>query len=246
MIDNKRVLAIIPARGGSKRVPRKNILDLASKPLIVWTIDAALKSEYIDRVVVSTDDKEIAEISKKNGADVPFMRPVELASDSATSIDAVRHAIKALESLNEYYDYLILLQPTSPLRTEKYIDDAIELLIEKKAECIVSICEVDHPVEWTGILPESQSMNNFFPKELQGKRSQDFQTRYRINGAIYIVNIKQALEQKSLILNELIYGFIMQRKDSIDIDEYIDFKIAEVIMSKNVCDHDLCSKTLTP
>jgi len=233
MINNKRILAIIPARGGSKRLPRKNILDLAGKPLIAWSIEAALSSKYIDRVIVSTDDEEIAGISRKYGADLPFMRPNKLATDESSSVNVVLHAINMLKEKGEGYEYIILLQPTSPLRTKKHIDDVIELLIAKKAECIVSICEVDHPIEWTGVLPDSQSMNSFFPKKLQGKRSQDFQTRYRINGAIYIVNAKQALEQKSLILNELSYGYIMQRKDSVDIDEDIDFKIAEVIKSEN-------------
>ena len=128
MIGNKKLLAVIPARGGSKRLPRKNILDLSGKPMISWTIDAALGSKYIDRIVVSTDDQEIAKISKDCGADIPFIRPLELATDYATSIDVVLNLIESLERNNEYYDYIMLLQPTSPLRSTKNINESVELL----------------------------------------------------------------------------------------------------------------------
>ena len=129
MINNKRVVAIIPARGGSKRLPRKNVLPLAGKPLIVWSIEAALASVYIDKTIVSTDDAEIAEISRIAGASVPFMRPPELASDTATSADVVMHALDYLDSQNDHYYYSVLLQPTSPLRTNTDIDAALELCI---------------------------------------------------------------------------------------------------------------------
>ena len=128
MIGQQRLLAIIPARGGSKRLPRKNILDLSGKPLIAWTIEAALNSKYIDRIVVSTDDQEIANISIKHGAEVPFLRPKSLATDDASSIDTVINVLGEIEIIDQHYEYIVLLQPTSPLRTEIDIDKAIELL----------------------------------------------------------------------------------------------------------------------
>lgn len=229
MIKNGKILALITARGGSKRLPRKNILKLADKPLIAWTIESALESKYIDRVVVSTDDDEIASISRCHGADVPFVRPPEFSTDKASSIEVIRHAVGELERLGDAYEYLVLLQPTSPLRNASHIDTAIELFVSKNANCVVSVCEIDHPIEWTGLLPDDCSIDDFFSDGALSRRSQDFQKRYRLNGAIYIVNIRQALEQNSLLLKESGYGFVMKRHDSVDIDEYVDFLYAEVL-----------------
>ena len=148
MIDNKKILAIIPARGGSKRLPRKNILNLAGKPLIAWTIEAALGSKYIDDVIVSTDDNEISTVAKKYGAKVPFIRPDKFSSNHASSISVVLHAIEFFQKADERYDYVVLLQPTSPLRTVKNIDESIELLQQKKCDAIVSVCNVDHSPLW--------------------------------------------------------------------------------------------------
>ena len=131
MIGQQRLLAIIPARGGSKRLPGKNIMDLAGKPLIAWTIEAALNSKYIDRVVVSTDDQEISNVSIKYGVEVPFLRPKSLATDDASSIDTIINVLGEIKIIDQHYEYIVLLQPTSPLRTEIDIDKAIELL-EKK------------------------------------------------------------------------------------------------------------------
>lgn len=149
MYKNKTFLAIIPARGGSKRLPRKNVLDLCGKPLITWSIEAGLNSKYIDKVVVSSDDDEILEISRKFGAET-IKRPDELASDTATTFDAIKHTIDNLEK----YDYIVLLQPTSPLRDQKHIDEAIELLVEKNADAVVSVCEMDHSPLWSNTLPQ--------------------------------------------------------------------------------------------
>ena len=153
---NKTFLAIIPARGGSKRLPRKNLLDLCGKPLIAWSIESALKSKYISKVIVSSDDEEILQISLNFGATV-IKRPDELASDTATTFDAIEHTIKSLEK----YDYVVLLQPTSPLRDEKHIDKAIELLEEKDADAIISVCEVEHSPLWCNTLDENLNMSNF-------------------------------------------------------------------------------------
>ena len=171
MYKGKNILGLIPARGGSKGLPRKNIKPLLGKPLIAWTIEQALASRYLDRVVVSTDNKEIAEISKKYGAEVPFMRPKELAEDNAKGIDVVLHAIDWLKENNKrkQYDLMMLLQPTSPLRATEDIDKAIETLFLKEAKAIVSVCEVAHHPLWANTLPKNGCMKDFIKKEIMNK-----------------------------------------------------------------------------
>lgn len=224
MINNKTFLAIIPARGGSKRLPKKNILDLNGKPLIAWSIEAALKSTYIDKIIVTSDDEKILEISDKFGVNT-ITRPSELASDTATTFDAIKHTIENTEN----HDYIVLLQPTSPLRTEKHINEAIELLEEKNADAIISVCEMDHSPLWSNILPEDLSMTSFLRDEVLNKRSQDLENYYRLNGAIYICKIDKLLEEKTFFVKKDIFAYVMNRKSSIDIDEEIDFKFAEII-----------------
>ena len=224
MYKDKTFLAVIPARGGSKRLPRKNVLDLHGKPLIAWSIEAGLKSKYIDKVVVTSDDAEILDISKKFGAET-IKRPDELASDTATTFDVIKHVMENIER----HDYIVLLQPTSPLRNEKHIDEAIELLEVKNADSIVSVCEMDHNPLWSNVLPKNGSMKGFLRDEVLNKRSQDLEKYYRINGAIYICKAKKLLKEKSFFLKDNIFAYVMDRKSSIDIDEEIDFKIAEVL-----------------
>jgi CMP-N-acetylneuraminic acid synthetase len=220
-----KYLAIIPARGGSKRLPRKNMLDLAGKPLIAWSIEAGEQSSYIDQVVVSSDDEEILAIAKDFGA-MLMKRPEELASDTATTFDAVKHTIENLES----YEYVVLLQPTSPLRSAKHIDEAIELLEQKKADAVVSVCEMEHSPLWSNTLDESLSMEGFLRDEVLNKRSQDLESYFRLNGAIYICRIDKLLKEKSFFLKENIFSYVMSRESSVDIDELIDFKMAEVMI----------------
>lgn len=226
MYKNKTFLAIIPARGGSKRLPRKNALDLNGKPLIAYTIEAGLKSQYIDEVIVTSDNDEILDIAEEYGSLI-IKRPEELASDTSTTFDAIKHTIENVKN----YDYVVLLQPTSPLRSEKDIDKAIELLNNKSANAVVSICETDHSPLWSNTLPENLSMSNFLSEKIANKRSQDLPRYYRLNGAIYICKTDKLLEEESFFLKENIYGMIMDRESSIDIDEKIDFKIAEAILS---------------
>lgn len=224
MYTNKTFLAIIPARGGSKRLPRKNVLDLCGKPLIVHTIEAALKSKYINKVIVSSDDEEILNISSKFGADI-IKRPIDLANDTATTFDTIKHTINNFEK----YDYIVLLQPTSPLRNEKHIDEAMELLEKKKADAIVSVCEMEHSPLWSNTLPKDGNMNNFLKDEILNKRSQDLEKFYRLNGAIYICKTEKLIENKSFFIKENIFAYIMDREYSIDIDEEIDFKMANML-----------------
>lgn len=223
-----KFLAIIPARGGSKRLPRKNVLDLCGKPLIAYSIEAGLQSKYIDKVVVSSDDEEILQISKKFGAET-IKRPDILASDTATTFDAIKHTIDSLEK----YEYIVLLQATSPLRNSKHIDEAIELLEEKKADAVVSVCEMEHSPLWSNTLDDTLSMNNFLKDEVLNKRSQDLEKHYRLNGAIYICKTELLLKEKSFFLKENIFAYIMDRKSSIDIDEEIDFKKAEFFLKQS-------------
>ena len=230
MNKNKTFLAIIPARGGSKRLPRKNVLDLCGKPLIAWSIEAGLKSKYIDKLIVTSDDEDILSISKKYGASI-IKRPEELSSDTATTFDALKHTIDNLEK----YDYIVLLQPTSPLRNEKHLDEAIELLEEKNADAIVSVCEMDHSPLWSNTLPKDGSMKSFLKEEVLNKRSQDLEKYFRLNGAIYICKMDKFLNNKGFFLKENIYAYLMNKEDSPDIDDEFDFLMTEYIMKyKNI------------
>jgi CMP-N-acetylneuraminic acid synthetase len=223
VFNGKTFLAVIPARGGSKRLPRKNLLDLAGKPLIAWTIEAAKQSKYIDHFLVSTDDEEIKIVSEQCGAEV-LTRPAELATDNASSVEVVLHAINA--QLKQY-DYVILLQPTSPLRTAQHIDEAIELLFVKNANAIISVCETDHSPLWSNTLPDDGSLDNFIREEVKDKRSQDLPTYYRLNGAIYLCLINVLIENHSFISKNRCYSFIMDVSSSIDIDTQQDFELVK-------------------
>lgn len=226
MYKDKTFLAIVPARGGSQRLPRKNILNLNGKPLIAWSIEAGLKSKYIDKVIVTSDDSEILDMAKRFGSDT-IKRPDELASDSATTYDTVKHTIDSLGD----YDYIVLLQPTSPLRTSLHIDEAIELLEHKKADAVISVCIVDHSPLWSNTLPNDGSMTGFLREEVKNKRSQDLKTYYRLNGAIYICKKERFLKEKSFFINENIYAYIMNKKSSVDIDDEIDFEFVKTLMT---------------
>jgi len=225
MYRGKTFLAIIPARGGSKRLPRKNVLALNGEPLIAYSIEAGLNSKYIDKVIVTSDDDEILNISKKLGVNT-IRRPAELASDTAATFDAIKHII---ENTNTY-DYIVLLQPTSPLRNENHIDEAIELLEAKGGDSVISVCEMDHSPLWSNTLDDSFSMSGFLKDEVLNKRSQDLEKYYRLNGAIYICKTDKLLEEKSFFLKKNIFAYVMSRKSSVDIDEKIDFEIAKILM----------------
>lgn len=229
MIRNKKVLAIVPARIGSKRLHKKNIYKFNNKPLIYWTIKSAIKSKYIDRVIVSSDDNYILKLSKFYGADVPFKRPKALSKDRSTTTEVVIHLLKKLR-INKN-SIIILLQPTSPLRTTSHIDEAIQVFKGKRfIENLISITKLDHPTEWSQEVGEDLSLKgfNFF----NNRRSQDFPRRYMINGSIYIMNARALLKHKSFILEKNSYGFLMNKNEAIDIDDIEDLKLAEYF-SKN-------------
>lgn len=228
MIDGRIVLALIPARGGSKRLPRKNILPLQGKPLIAWTIEAAIQSQYVDQVIVSTECSEIASVCRKYGAETPFLRPPHLATDTASSNETILHALEAMSEKKN--DIVAILQPTSPLRTVDHIDESLELLVKKKAQGIVSVSECEHSPLWSNTLPINDQMGEFIGSLPTGKRSQDLPTYYRLNGAIYIYTTASLLANHGIFYSNDVYAFKMDRVCSVDIDEALDFHVAEMII----------------
>ena len=231
MYKGKSILALIPARGGSKGLLRKNILPLSGKPLIAWTIEQAKASAYLDKVIVSTDDAEIAEISRRFGAEVPFMRPEKLASDGAKAMDVIIHAIERLEGNGDIYDLTMLLQPTSPLRTAGDIDRAIELLFLKNAGAVVSVCETEHHPFWSNMLPPDGNMKDFLRPDVANKNRQELPVFYRLNGAIYLASVEY-LKTNSGFMSTNTYAYIMPKEHSIDIDTKMDFQFAEFLMQR--------------
>ncbi|ULH30116.1 acylneuraminate cytidylyltransferase family protein [Leptospira weilii] len=223
-MTDQKILGLIPARGGSKGIPRKNIKLIAGKPLIVWTIEAALKSKYLTSIVVSTDDFEIAEIAKQSGASVPFLRPSELATDYSSGIDPVLHA---LDNLPEF-DYVMLLQPTSPLRTSTDIDDCIEFAMKRKTNSVVSVCETQENPFWMFCLDDSLKMTKLLNVE-DVKRRQDSPKIFSLNGSIYLSEVNYFREKKKFITEDTL-AYLMSKESSIDIDDMMDWKLAEILL----------------
>ncbi|PUU86168.1 MAG: N-acylneuraminate cytidylyltransferase [Halanaerobium sp.] len=230
-MDDK-ILAIIPARSGSKRLKDKNIKNLNGKPMISYTIEAALKSEIFSNVIVSTDSHKYAEIAEKVGVEVPFIRPEKLAADESTTNDVILHAISEMEKRNDGYDYFMLLQPTSPLRTAENIKRSYFLAKEKNANAVVSVCETDHNPLWSNTLDKSLSLDNFIDKK-KDQRRQELPTYYRLNGAIYLAKVSY-YKKNNDFYNDKSYAYIMNKRESIDVDDIIDFKLAEVLMEENI------------
>lgn len=227
MLLKNKIIAIIPARGGSKGLVDKNILDFKNKPLIYWTIQSALKSKYIDKVVVSSDSKKIINIAKKFGAEAPFIRPKNLSGDKSLLIDVIVHAIKKMNKKN-IYKYVIYLQPTSPLRNHNHIDNCIEDFFEKKAQIMISAKKIDHPIQWSLKINKNLKITNF--KNFNNVRNrQDYFEYYLPNGAIYLANINYLMKKNSFYTNNTLI-FKMPQDKSIDIDTLFDFKIAEYLM----------------
>lgn len=227
----KKIPAIIPARGGSKGLPRKNVLDICGKPMIAWTIKAALDSKHISDVIVSTDDEEIAKISENWGAQIPFMRPSELAKDDSISIDTYLYTIKKLNSeFNKSIEEFIVLQPTSPLRTSQHVDEAIELFFEKSADSVLSFYENPHPVNWIKIIDKRGFVKDY-QKVSKMKNRQDFEKTYIPNGAIVIIKYQLLKEFRTYYFKKTL-PYIMEKENSIDIDDEFDFRIAEYLLNK--------------
>ncbi len=229
MYKNLKILALIPARGGSKGIKNKNIIDLNGHPLIYYTIQAGLNSRYIDDVVVSTDSDTIASVAKECGASVPFMRPAALASDHAKTIDSVLHAIDTLKAQGTEYDLFILLQPTSPMRDYTDIDAAIEQMINSQSPSLVSISPVTDSPVLIRTIDDHNKLSNLLNMSSTVRR-QDMLPYYVVNGSIYINYVKDLSERTSL--NDNSYGYIMSTEHSIDIDEMQDLEYARIMMKK--------------
>ncbi|MDW7643579.1 MAG: acylneuraminate cytidylyltransferase family protein [Desulfuromonadales bacterium] len=228
MIDGKKILSIIPARGGSKGIKRKNIRDVGGKPLIAWTIDAAAKSRYIDRVVLSSDDEEIIEVARRYGCEVPFLRPSELSGDDTPGIAPVLHALDNLSG----YDVVVLLQPTSPLRTSADIDGAIDFWAKQKAPACVSVSPSAKSPFWMYTLDTNAKLHPLIKKELILRR-QDLPDTMVLNGAIYVADCGWLRTEKTFLTPETV-GFVMPISRSLDIDEEIDLEICDALLSKRI------------
>ncbi len=230
MYKAKKILGVIPARGGSKGVPLKNIINVGGKALIYYSIQCAKYSRYLDRTVISTDDALIKRVAEENGGDVPFMRPEELAKDNSKSIDALVHAVNIMNEIDGPYDYVVLLQNTVPLRKSWHIDEAIEKLFASKERSLVSVTEVEeHPILMR-TLTGDDTLKNLLPMNSTMRR-QDFPKFYKVDGAIYIQKLDEYFNLETS-LNDGKLAYIMEKEYSTDIDNYIDIKIIEYYLEK--------------
>lgn len=231
MIGGKKILALIPARGGSKGLPRKNILPICGKPLIAWSVDKALKSKYVDTVLVTTDSQEIADVAKAAGAHVPFLRPAELATDHSSTYDAIRHALAFLEDQEgQTFDYVVLLEPTSPLREDDDIDRMLEHLVGNAADfdSIISVGEVDeHPSIVRRL--NGANLEPFCPELQQTTRRQDNEPAYFPYGVAYIAKTDVLLAENTFYTRRCTY-FEIKRYQNYEIDDIYGFLCVESIM----------------
>jgi CMP-N,N'-diacetyllegionaminic acid synthase len=230
MVEDKRILGLIPARGGSKGIPRKNIRPLLGKPLLAWTIEEALKSEYLDSVIVSTDDDEIAATALEWGAMIPFIRPAFLASDTARGIDVVIHV---LEELPEN-DVVVLLQPTSPFRSVLDIDQAIELWSEKRRP-VVGVSETSKSPFWMYSINESGMLVPLLKPPANAANRQQLPKAFALNGAVYVSDRESIVRHKSFLLEDTV-PYIMPAERSVDLDSEADWNYAEYLL-RNRCDN---------
>lgn len=227
MYKGKKIAALITARGGSKGIPKKNIIKVCGKPLIHWTVESAMKSKYIDKIFLSTDSDEIINSVKKFTVEVPFKRPKNLSSDKATSTDVILHFINWMKKNGNEYDTLLLLQPTSPFRKSEHIDSSIKKFLEsKKALSLISVTENIKSPYLSRKISADGFVENLFNIKSE-KRRQDIPVTYYINGAIYLMEIKNFKKYKTFQTPETL-SYIMPYYSSIDIDEPMDLKIAEL------------------
>jgi N-acylneuraminate cytidylyltransferase len=227
----KKILGIIVARGGSKSIPRKNIKLFAGKPLIVWSIEAALKSGVVDRLIVSTDDQEIAEISKKAGAEVPFIRPAELAQDTTPTLPVLQHAVSFLKEKGYSADFVLLLEPTSPCRQPFHLQEAAEILEKTGADSVVALGEVPKHFNpaWQFNLKEGGELELFLGGNIKNmiRRRQDLSTTYFRNGAFYLFKADLLFVAEPSLYGENVRGYVIEQKYSADIDTPEDWEGAE-------------------
>lgn len=231
MWQQKRILAIIPARGGSKGIPRKNLQPLGGRPLIAHSIEQALACSFIDTTLVSTDDAEIAAVSQAYGAEVPFLRPAHLAQDQTPTIDALRHALDTLASQGEHYDVVVLLQPTQPLRAPTLIADGLNHFFNMGERGLVSVSAVDdHPILMRYLSPQG-TLTNLLPGTSTVRR-QDFAPLYKVNGALYINTVKDYHDGVSL--NDNPVALLTDARTATDIDTPLDLAWAEFLLTNHL------------
>lgn len=223
-------LGIVMARSGSKGIVDKNIKNLFGKPLMAYTIENALQCRYIDKVMVSTDSTDYARIARDFGAEVPFLRSDKNATDTAKSIDVLLEVLDLYEGRGQCFENVVALQPTSPFRTYKHLDEAFQLFYDKLADSVVSVCECEHNPLWANTLPLDLNMYGFI-KSNTNVRRQDLQRYYRLNGAIYISKVSR-LKQTQSFYGKASYAFIMDQRSSVDIDTDLDFAFAEFLMTR--------------
>jgi CMP-N,N'-diacetyllegionaminic acid synthase len=226
--DGKTILAIIPARGGSKGLPKKNIRLLNGKPLIAWTIEQANNSRYLDTIYVSTDSEEIAIIARQYGAVIPFMRPAELARDNSPTADAIVHSILQFSHQEKQFEYIVLLEPTSPLRKPTDIDNAIELIIDApSADCLVSLGEIhmEHPLIVKRI-QENGFLTPYMPDTQRIHQRQQADRAYFPYGVVYISKVDAFLKNRTFYSEKTI-PYLIDRWQNYEIDDEIDFLIVE-------------------
>ena len=227
MYKNKKILGIIPARGGSKGVKRKNILKAGGRPLIAWTIVEAKKSRYLDRLILSSEDSEIIAVAKKWGCEVPFVRPKKLAKDETPGIEPVLHAIKTLP---QKYDFVVLLQPTSPLRSVADIDGCIKRCVDGNFPACVSVTEPDKSPYWMYRIEKKGFIRPLLKSKRSATSRQQLPKSYILNGAVYVADCKWLLHYKAFIAKGTV-GYVMPKERSIDIDSELDLKLATLLMT---------------
>lgn len=227
MIAGRKVLAVIPARGGSKGLPRKNIIELGGKPLIAWTVEAAKSSSYIDRVVLSSEDREIIETASALGCEIPFVRDAALATDEATGTAVLLDAIERLPG----FDYVVLLQPTSPLRTAADIDDCIRRCATTGAPVCVTITPLSKPAEWLLSLNDDGTISSLIDRELPDRR-QDATPVFAPNGAVFVARTA-ALQASGTLYGRDTVGHVMPAERSVDIDTPFDLEIARALIAQS-------------
>ncbi|MHB2153626.1 pseudaminic acid cytidylyltransferase [Calditrichota bacterium GD2] len=219
-------IAIIPARGGSKRIPRKNIKDFLGKPIIAYSIGAALKSELFDEVMVSTDDKEIAEVAQRYGAKVPFMRSKKNADDFATTTDVLLEVLEEYKKRDREFVYLCCIYPTAPFVTEEKLQHSFNLMVEKNADSVIPVVRFSHPIQRALRIKENKNLEYIYPENMN-KRSQDLEPAYHDAGQFYWIKIKSFLKNKFLITSKTV-PFVTSEMEAQDIDNEIDWEMAKI------------------
>lgn len=227
-------IAVIPARSGSKGLKDKNIMELNGQPLMAYTIKAALTSGCFDEVMVSTDSDYYAEIAKECGASVPFLRDLVTSGDNAGSWDVIREVLSKYAGNNRQFDYVALLQPTSPLRDEQDILGVFDMLKHENVHNVVTVTEVDHPVQQCFRMPEDGSMQEMAASPYSYARRQDLEPYYRENGAVYLVDAKKIMDKDYNFYADACHGYIMAREKSVDIDTRMDLEIAEAVLKSYI------------